>query len=105
MKICIDALGCRTSVGIFEWEKKVLQPLFLDIEIEIMNQPSASSDKIEDTLSYKDLSKELISHLQSQHFGLIERIANECCRMILDYDQRVTQVQVQVSKPRCFAGF
>lgn len=99
MKICVDSLRCRTSVGIFEWEKKVLQPLLLDIEIDIMNQRSTTSDNIEDTLSYKDLSKELIQHLQSQHFGLIERIAHECCRIIIDYDQRVTQAQVQVSKP------
>ena len=99
MKVCIDSLSCRTSIGIFEWEKRVLQPLLLDLEIEIMNRLSTTSDKIEDTISYKDLSKELINHLQSQHFGLIERVASECCLITLEHDQRVTKVQVQVSKP------
>ena len=99
MKIYIDGLSCRASVGVFDWEKKVLQNLILDLEIDVLNQPSVASDAIEDTLSYKDLSKVLIAHVQSQHFGLIERIAGECCQLVLDYDARVTRVLVQVSKP------
>ena len=68
------------------------------------NRKPAASDDIDDTLDYKAVSKRLIQFVvASPSFGLVETLAERCCRIILD-EFGVSQVKLKLSKPGAVRG-
>ena len=53
-KVFIEGLEIETLIGIYDWERRIRQPLLFDIEMAFDNRRPAASDAIEDTLNYKD---------------------------------------------------
>ncbi len=45
--------------------------------------PAAKSDNLEDTLSYKDVSKRIESFIQNSSFALVEKLAEEIAQILL----------------------
>jgi dihydroneopterin aldolase len=84
-------------IGIYDWERKILQPIVLDIEMAFDNRKPAASDDIADTLDYKAISKRLIQFVGDSSFGLVEALAENCCRIILE-EFGVAQVKLKLSK-------
>ena len=74
-KVFIEALEIECVIGIYDWERKIKQPLSFDIEMDFDNRKPAASDRIEDTLDYKAVSKRLIGFVESSHFELVETLA------------------------------
>jgi FolB domain-containing protein len=99
MIIKIKNLHLRAQIGIYQWEKNKLQDIVLNI---IMNSPSSDqagiSDDIAHTLDYKKIRNEICELVESQHFGLIEKIAYMVAHHINDY-YSIKSVFVEVDKP------
>lgn len=96
-RVFIEALEIECVIGIYDWERKIRQPLSFDIEMEFDNRIPAASDAIEDTLDYKAVSKRLIDFVGNSSYGLVEALAEECCRIILaEFD--VSRVRLKLSK-------
>ena len=74
-KVFIEALEIECVIGIYDWERKILQPIALDIEMSFDNRPPAASDNIADTLDYKAISKRLIEFVSNSSYGLVEALA------------------------------
>ena len=83
-KVFIEALEIECVIGIYDWERKIKQPLSFDIEMAFDNRKPAVSDDIADTLDYKAVSKRLIQFVGESSFGLVETLAERCCAIILD---------------------
>ncbi len=98
MIIKIENLRLRTVVGIFEWEKKVKQDIVINIDIEFDGAPAIEKDDISFTVDYKSITKRIISDIEGKEFNLIERIAGDVVKIILE-DDRVTRATVKVDKP------
>ena len=96
--INIKNLRLRTVVGIFEWEKKIKQDILINIEIEFDGSKAIEKDDIEYTVDYKSVTKKIISEVESREFNLIERIAGDVAKIILE-DKRVQKASVKVDKP------
>lgn len=96
-KVFIEALEVECVIGIYEWERKIRQPVVLDIEMDFDNRKPAASDDIADTLDYKAVSKRLIQFVSESEFGLVERLAEHCCAIVLD-EFAVTRVKLKLSK-------
>ena len=96
-KVFIEALEIECVIGIYDWERKIRQPVVLDIEMDFDNRVPAASDAIEDTLDYKAVSKRLIEFVGDSSFGLVEALAEHCCRIILD-EFGVARVRLKLSK-------
>ena len=75
-------------IGIYDWERRVRQPLQLDVEMAFDNRRPAASDAIADTLDYKAVSKRLIAFVSQSSFGLVETLAERCASLILDESTR-----------------
>ena len=60
-RVFIEGLQIETLIGIYDWERRIRQPLVFDIEMAFDNSKPASTDAIEDTLDYKAVSKRLIA--------------------------------------------
>jgi dihydroneopterin aldolase len=102
-KVFIEALEIECVIGIYDWERKIRQPIVLDIEMGFDNRKPAASDDIADTLDYKAVSKRLIQFVGDSSYGLVETLAEHCCRIILD-EFRVEHVRLKLSKPGAVRG-
>jgi dihydroneopterin aldolase len=102
-KVFIEALEIECVIGIYDWERKILQPLQFDIEMDFDNRKPAASDDIADTLDYKAVSKRLIDFVSQSSYGLVEALAEECCRIILE-EFGVAHVRLKLSKVGAVRG-
>ena len=96
-KVFIEALEIECVIGIYDWERKIRQPVVLDIEMDSDNRKPAATDDIADTLDYKAISKRLIQFVSESDFGLVETLAERCCAIILD-EFGVRHVTLKLSK-------
>jgi len=96
-KVFIEALEIDCVIGIYDWERSILQPVQLDVEMDFDNRVPAASDDIADTLDYKAVSKRLIQFVGESSFGLVETLAENCARIIVD-EFGVSRVRLKLSK-------
>ena len=97
--IRIENLRLRTIVGIFDWEKKNLQEVVINVEVEIdCPDPSAIGDDISATLDYKKMNKKIIKFVEDGNFNLLETMAGGITKIVLE-DDKALAVTVRVDKP------
>ncbi len=102
-KVFIEALEIEALIGIYDWERRIRQPLVFDVEMAFDNRKPAASDDIADTLDYKAVSKRLIDYVSQSSFGLVETLAERCAGIILD-EFAVSHVRLKLSKPGAVRG-
>jgi len=98
MKIKIKNLRLRTIIGANEWERHVLQDVVINVKLEWDGGNAAKSDKLEDTIDYKKLSKEIIRIAENSKFQLIESLAKRILDHIME-DQRIQKASIEIDKP------
>jgi dihydroneopterin aldolase len=96
-KVFIEALEIECVIGIYDWERSIRQPLSFDIEMDFDNRKPAATDDIADTLDYKAVSKRLIQFVSESSYGLVETLAENCARIIVD-EFGVQRVRLKLSK-------
>jgi len=101
--VFIEALEIETVIGIYDWERNVRQKVVLDIEMAFDNRKPAASDKIEDTVNYKAVSKRLIAFIEASSFELVETLAEHCVAIIRD-EFGVPWVRLKLAKPGAVTG-
>ena len=87
-------------MGINDWEQKEKQDVVINIKIncheEVLN--SCVSDKIEDAVNYKDISKEVINYVEGSRFYLLEKMIAGILEIVLAHPM-VTAAEVYAEKP------
>jgi dihydroneopterin aldolase len=101
--VFIEALEVEALIGIYDWERRIRQPLLFDIEMEFDNRVPAASDDIADTLNYKAVSKRVIEYVSQSDFGLVETLAERVAAIILD-EFGVSRVRLKLGKPGAVRG-
>ncbi|WP_077216909.1 dihydroneopterin aldolase [Piscirickettsia litoralis] len=79
--------------------KKAKQPLEFDICLGFDIRRAAATDNCADTIDYDEVAEVLIRVVQSAHFELIERIAEEVTQAILECFP-IEWIELEVRKPR-----
>ncbi len=102
-KVFIEGLEIETVIGIYDWERKIRQPLVFDLEMGFDNRVPAASDAIADTLDYKAVSKRLIAFVSDSSFQLVETLAERCADLILA-EFPVKHLRIKLSKPGAVRG-
>jgi 7,8-dihydroneopterin aldolase/epimerase/oxygenase len=101
--VFIEDLRIETVIGIYDWERRIRQVVSLDIEMRFDNTRPAPTDRIEDTLDYKAVSKRLIAFVEASEFQLVETLAERCASIILnEFD--VAHVKLRLAKPGAVRG-
>jgi dihydroneopterin aldolase len=101
--VFIEALEVEALIGIYDWERRIRQPLLFDIEMHFDNRVPAASDDIADTLDYKAVSKRVIEYVSQSDFGLVETLAERVAAIILD-EFGVARVRLKLGKPGAVRG-
>ena len=97
-KVVIEGLAVMTTIGVYDWEQTIKQPLLIDLTMNWNNKPAGSSDDIKDCLDYALVSQAIIDLLTSTRFFLIESVAEEIAKLVLTRFS-VEKVKVKVNKP------
>lgn len=96
--IFIHGIKAQTVIGVYDWERRFQQTVVLDIELGTDTARAAATDRIEDTLSYKDVCKRVAAFVESSEFQLVETLAERVAELVLGEFQ-VPWVRVRLNKP------
>ena len=101
--VFIEGLEIEALIGIYDWERRIRQPLRFDLEMAFDNRVPAASDDIADTLDYKAVSKRLIEFVEQSGFGLVETLAERCAAIVME-EFGVRWLRLKLSKPGAVRG-
>lgn len=102
-KIFLTSLSVECIVGIWEWERRVKQTVILDIEMAADIRKAAASDRIEDTIDYKRVSKRLLAFVGESQFHLVETLTERIAQLIIS-EFGVSWVKVRLNKQGAIRG-
>jgi dihydroneopterin aldolase len=102
-RIFLEDLRIEAVIGIWEWERRVRQPLSLDLEMATDVRRAAASDRIEDALDYKGIAKHLIQVVEESQFRLVETLAETLAKIVVT-EFGVDWLKLSVSKPGAIEG-
>lgn len=97
-RIEIYGLHLRCVIGVQAWERKVLQDVLIHVVLFADLSSAGKSDRIEETINYKTLSKAMIALTEKSSFFLVEALAEGLADLCLK-DDRVQRVRISVEKP------
>jgi D-erythro-7,8-dihydroneopterin triphosphate epimerase len=97
-EIRINGLFLRTIIGINEDEREHKQDVRINLALAVDTRLAARSDKIDDAVNYRTITKDVIDLVENSRFFLVERMAEEIARLCLN-DPRVERVKVSIEKP------
>lgn len=101
--IIIEQLEVQTVIGCLAWERQILQPLFIDLMIDVDLNQASLSDKLEHTLNYAEictLSSEVIQQAQPE---LIEHAAYLVLKCLFDTFPSIEKISIHIRKPAIIA--
>lgn len=81
--IFLGGLEIETVIGIYDWERKIKQKIFLDIEMAFDIKKAAATDDIAYTLDYKTVSDRIVSFVETSEFYLVEKLIEEISKILL----------------------
>jgi len=101
--VFIEGLEIEALIGIYDWERRIRQPLVFDIEMAFDNRVPAATDAIADTLNYKAISNRIVEYVSQSSFELVETLAERVAQIVLT-EFGVQRVRLKLSKPGAVRG-
>ncbi len=81
--IYLNDLRIDTTIGVYDWERRIKQTIVFDLEMATDIKKAASSDSIEDTLDYNAVAQRLFSFVGESEFELVETLAEKVAELVL----------------------
>ena len=97
-EIIIDQLKVETIIGVNPEERVKKQPIIISLSFHTDIKNAAKTDELKDSVDYDQLSKNIISMVETSSFNLIEALAEEVALLVLT-DQRIKTVSLFIYKP------
>ncbi len=96
--INISNLRLRTYIGFNPEEREKKQDVVINIEIKYALKESVLDDDVENALNYKDITKQVIEHVENGHFLLLEKLVADVLEICSDHAS-VRSARVTIDKP------
>lgn len=90
-------------VGVWDWEREIIQTVYIDLDMAWDFEKAVQSEAIEDTLSYKDVSKAVSALVIARKFKLVEAMASEIAALLLE-QFNVPWCRVKINKRGAVSG-
>lgn len=97
-RIEIHDLLLRCIVGINQAERRNKQDVLINIVMWADTRRAAQSDRIEDAVNYRTVTKQIIEHVEASDYFLVERLVERIAVLCVQ-DERVQRVRVSLEKP------
>ncbi|UCF99509.1 MAG: dihydroneopterin aldolase [Spirochaetaceae bacterium] len=97
-RIYLQDLRVACIIGTGEQERRRAQEIGIDVCLHLDLEEPGRSDRLEDTVDYSYLAREITAMAESSSFRLLERLAEEIAALGLA-NPKVERVEVRVIKP------
>lgn len=97
-KIYIRELLVRCIIGLRNEERRGLQDVIINVEMETDLRKAGQTDNIEDSVDYSKIKKKIFKMAAKSEFYLVEHMAQKVADICLEND-RIQKVKVTVDKP------
>ena len=101
--IFLHDLRIETTIGIYDWERRIRQTVTLDLEMATDAARAAASDRIEDALDYKAIAKRVIEFVSGSEFRLVETLADRVAALVRE-EFPVPWVRLRLNKKYAIRG-
>ena len=95
--IYLNGLAVEAVIGIYDWERRIHQPLLIDLEIGCDVKQAARTDRIEDTVNYKAITKTVIEVVQASSHQLVESLAENIATVLIR-DFKLQWLRLRINK-------
>lgn len=96
-RILIRDLKLDMSIGIYEDERRKMQPVTVTAILEVVTNEGRPLDDIQQVASYETIVREIQRLCASRHYDLAERLAEDIANKCLDHP-RITSADISVMK-------
>jgi FolB domain-containing protein len=97
-QILIKDLLLRGIIGINDWEREKEQDILINITLFGDLKPAGDSDRIDDTINYRTITKQIITHVEQSKPFTVEALAQHIAGICLT-SAGVVKARVRVEKP------
>ena len=97
-RVIVEGFELAGSVGVYEHERHVRQPLVVSLALSILDDYDGRSDKLGDVYDYDLAIGAIRNAVENGHINLLETLAERIASACLA-DARVVNVDVRVEKP------
>jgi 7,8-dihydroneopterin aldolase/epimerase/oxygenase len=101
--IFLSGITTECIIGIWDWERRVKQKVVVDLEMGADIRRAAGSDRIDDTLDYKSVSKRLLQFIGDSEFQLVETLTERIAELVIT-EFSVPWVRVRLNKQGAIRG-
>jgi D-erythro-7,8-dihydroneopterin triphosphate epimerase len=96
--INISNLRLRTYIGFNPEERAKQQDVVINIEIHYPAEKACLSDRVENALDYKTITKRIIQHVEEGRFLLLEKLVSDVLDICCEHEW-VQYAKVTIDKP------
>lgn len=98
-KILLSNLGFYGYHGVLKEESVLGQKFFIDMELYLNTREAGMSDDMNKSVSYADVYDVIKFVVEEKRFNLIEALAEDICKEVLEKFELVNGLMVRVKKP------
>lgn len=102
-KINIEKIHARGILGVDEWEREYHQDILVSLALTVDVGQVQQTDRVEDTVNYRTLKKEVLEHVDREKRRTVEALATDLLQLCLE-KERVREATVRVEKPDALRG-
>lgn len=93
----LHGLKVDAVIGIYEWERRIRQRLYIDLDMASDVACAARSDDIADAVDYKAVARRVETYAAQSDFGLVESLAEGIAAILLE-EFAIPWVRVRINK-------
>ena len=97
-KVFIKGLAIQTTIGFFQWEKKIKQTLVIDVDMAWDTAKSAINDELAKTLDYAEISTAIEAFANENPVDLLETLAERMSYYLMS-TFHIPWLRLSIGKP------
>lgn len=101
--VFIEGLSIQTTIGFYDWEKKIKQELLIDLSMACNTAIAASNDELAKTLDYAEISTDIDKFANANPVDLLETLAERLASHLMSQYQ-IPWLRLKIGKPQAVAN-
>lgn len=97
-KVLIRGLTLDASIGVFDWEKQIIQPLVFDLELGWDISKAAATDDLSHALNYQAVAEYVEAVIDEGHYQLLETLLEQLAQRLMS-EFSIPWLRIAVEKP------
>lgn len=98
-KISLKGMAFYARHGVLDEERKIGQRFLIDIDLYLDLAAAGETDRLEDTVNYGEVYEKVRHVTEGNTYALIEKLAGEINRELLESYPQLEQVETTIHKP------